>query len=151
MYLCGFSKALTQRESCYSCQYATASRVGDITLGDFWGLGKNKPFEHDTKNGVSVVLVNTEKGKQYIGELDKLFLEERSVDEAVDGNAHLKKPVLPHKNREKFISSYKKKSFKSSARESLSKELFISRAYSVLASVKPLRKALGKLVRIVKK
>ena len=39
-YLGTFYHGYTFRDSCYSCQYADSLRVGDITIGDFWGLDK---------------------------------------------------------------------------------------------------------------
>ena len=35
-----FLKSVTYRENCYSCPYANNSRVGDITIGDYWGIEK---------------------------------------------------------------------------------------------------------------
>lgn len=52
------------RESCYQCRYADTNRVGDLTCGDFWGVEKVRTQFMDTK-GVSVVLVNSEKGKAF--------------------------------------------------------------------------------------
>ena len=46
---------------CYSCKYANIARVGDITLGDYWGIEKSDCHLDDGK-GVSLCLVNTEKG-----------------------------------------------------------------------------------------
>ena len=38
-----YLKAVIYRENCYYCKYSCESRVGDITLGDFWGVEKNQP------------------------------------------------------------------------------------------------------------
>ena len=38
-----YLKATNYRENCYHCKYACPSRIGDITLGDFWGVEKNQP------------------------------------------------------------------------------------------------------------
>ena len=51
------------RESCYQCAYANTSRVGDLTVGDFWGISKSHPNFNSTKC-VSSVFVNTEKGQK---------------------------------------------------------------------------------------
>lgn len=51
---------LALRESCYSCKYNTTQRVGDITIGDAWGIEKANPSFND-KRGVSLILFNTEK------------------------------------------------------------------------------------------
>lgn len=59
-----FTRALILRDSCYACPYACSNRVGDVTIGDFWGvetagLGyKLKDFE----GGVSCALANSERG-----------------------------------------------------------------------------------------
>jgi len=50
------------RPSCFNCQFASKERCGDITIGDFWGVEKIKQ-ELDTQNGISLVLVNTQKGQ----------------------------------------------------------------------------------------
>ncbi len=51
-------------EYCYDCKYSINSRVGDITLGDFWGIQKYNDALND-KEGVSMISVNSEKGKTY--------------------------------------------------------------------------------------
>ena len=50
------------RKPCEKCPFADISRVGDITLGDFWGIENVLPKIDDNK-GVSAVLVNTPKGE----------------------------------------------------------------------------------------
>ena len=48
---------------------------GDLTIGDFWGLGDEVPFYGDIQNGISVVLINNEKGSQFFDEIkNKIFL-----------------------------------------------------------------------------
>lgn len=83
---------------------------GDITIGDFWGLGKEVPFQHDTKNGVSVVLLNNEKGVRFFEEVkDKIFFEKRTVEEAVKGNDQLRHPSRKHSNHDLFLKLYSEK------------------------------------------
>ena len=56
-YYNAFIDGFTYRGSCHNCKYACSSRISDITIGDFWGLGKT----HDTsmiqehKEGISVI------------------------------------------------------------------------------------------------
>ena len=45
-----FLNGLFYRENCYKCRYARKERVGDITIGDFWGLGDDIPFNHPTED-----------------------------------------------------------------------------------------------------
>lgn len=65
IYINAFIQATTLREVCYNCKYTNLSREGDITLGDFWGVEKEYPKLYD-KNGISLVLINTEKGRKII-------------------------------------------------------------------------------------
>lgn len=71
------------RESCYQCAYANTSRVGDLTVGDFWGIGKSHP-DFNSLKGVSSVFVNTKKGERLF-EMMRPFaeVEEATLEEAV--------------------------------------------------------------------
>ncbi len=125
LYYIGYLSGLYFRKSCYSCRYSQKNRIGDVTLADFWGLGKNKPFEKSTKNGVSLILVNKEKGQKLLTDYcEGLFLEERELIEAVNGNANLRHPSLKHKNTDKFCRLYKKQGFKGAAKKCLAREIF---------------------------
>lgn len=57
-----FNSCLSFRESCYNCQFTNLSRPSDITIADCWGIAENRPDIDDNK-GVSLVIINTEKGK----------------------------------------------------------------------------------------
>lgn len=58
------------RECCYICKYANCSRVGDLTIGDFWGVYKSRP-EFASKDGVSATLINTKKGYELFEEIQQ--------------------------------------------------------------------------------
>lgn len=58
---------------CENCKYQSVPRYGDLTIGDFWGLSKYDK-ETDFSKGVSVVLTNSEKGKEYIEEILMIIL-----------------------------------------------------------------------------
>ena len=89
------------RESCYSCSYASVSRVSDITIGDFWGIGDSVPFEEDTSKGCSLVLVNTSKGSGLIESVrGSLFLEERGIEEALVRNTQLQSATIRNSKRD---------------------------------------------------
>lgn len=51
------------RECCYKCKYTNLTRISDITIGDYWGIEK-EAIKINPKNGVSAVLINTQKGKE---------------------------------------------------------------------------------------
>lgn len=124
LFYLGFSKNLFLRECCYTCPYARLDRTADITIGDFWGLGKDAPFSHSTKDGVSVVLPCTEKGKAVLDALrGELFLEERDVKEAVGGNGCLDHPSFRHKNAALFCTLYPQRGFVRAAKRCLQKDI----------------------------
>lgn len=89
-----FIEGYTYRPSCNQCQFARPERCSDITIGDFWGLGKKKPFNPVAKAfGYSVVLPNTEKGVKALESISEgFYLQERDVEEAVAGNPQLQAP-----------------------------------------------------------
>lgn len=111
-YLAAFLEALNYRLSCYNCSYARPERISDITIGDFWGLGAEIPWNHPYTGSISAVLINTEKGRKFWDECsDRFFSEERSVEEAVKGNAQLNHPTPAHPKRAEFEALYKQKGF----------------------------------------
>lgn len=62
-YYASFLRCETYRESCYQCPYSSMNRPGDITIGDFFEVTAFYP-DIDRKNGVSLVILNTQKGVQ---------------------------------------------------------------------------------------
>lgn len=107
-YIQGFLSALFYRECCYSCKYATNKRVSDITIGDFWGLGLKEPFNYPYTGSISLALVNTDKGQDILNRSkDKLFIEKRSLEEAIEGNEQLNHPSKCHKKHNLFKQLYK--------------------------------------------
>lgn len=117
-YYSSFLNGLFYRESCYDCKYAKSERISDITIGDFWGLGEKIPFESDTSNGVSVALINTEKGNTLFNNIkNKIFFEKRTIEEAIAGNDQLRHPSIKNENYEKFKELYKKYGFENAIKE----------------------------------
>lgn len=111
-YLAAFLEGLNYRPSCYNCSYARPERIADITIGDFWGLGAEIPWNHPYTGSISAVLINTEKGRKFWDECSGRFCsEERSVEEAIKGNAQLNHPTPAHPKRAEFESLYKQKGF----------------------------------------
>jgi coenzyme F420-reducing hydrogenase beta subunit len=51
--------------ACHACRFARLPRVGDLSLGDFWGC----PAVWEDKRGVSLVLANTPAGLQAVESL----------------------------------------------------------------------------------
>ena len=106
-YMRAFSRGLMFMESCYTCKYATPERVSDFTIGDFWGIGTQKPFYHHVPLGVSLLMVNTDLGKGLFEIFKKsIFFEERTLDEAIAGNHNLSKVSVSIGDRNEFYKDF---------------------------------------------
>jgi coenzyme F420-reducing hydrogenase beta subunit len=102
-FLNGFLKNLYLRPSCHICPFSNINRISDITLGDYWGVAKYHP-EMDDDKGTSLVLINTEKGKEIFEKCKSLLnYIQSNIDWAIAGNSCLVEPCIPHKNRENFF------------------------------------------------
>lgn len=108
LYYTLFMQGYTYRDSCHQCKYAQPKRVSDITIGDFWGLGKMGDCDiPDQKDGISVILPITEKGLSLIQETkDKFNIYERPIEEAIKGNSQLHSPSLAGKRIRLFQMLY---------------------------------------------
>ncbi len=104
-YYTTFLAGLSYRECCYSCRYACFSRVGDLTLGDFWGLPLWFRLRYDTSKGCSLVLANTDKACAFLDAVrGELYFARRSCSECRE-NHQLYRPTLRPEWRTEF---YKK-------------------------------------------
>ena len=125
-YLNAFQYGLFNRPSCYNCKFAKPQRQSDLTIGDFWGLGKTKYPHHK----VSVILVNSKRGLDLLEKVNsKLFLDERSVNEAIQGNAQLKAPSVKHASYDLFRKLYVADGYKIAIKRSLRKFYIKHRVY----------------------
>ena len=102
-YMRAFNKSLMFNESCYTCPYTTPQRVSDFTMADYWGLGTHAPFNYPTIKGVSMLLVNNERAWAMIQDCPELFYEERTLEEAIEGNYNLSHCSSRPKGRDSFI------------------------------------------------
>lgn len=103
VYYKAFLNGEIYRECCYECHYASMDRVGDLTLGDFWGIDKELPH-FESYNGVSCIIVNSEKGNKLLSDIkDELVLEQVELEKIVKHNHNL---VAPTSRSDKRNSMY---------------------------------------------
>ena len=97
-YYAAFLSGKFYRSSCYSCRFACGRRVGDFTIGDYWGIEQAHP-DFERKNGASVVLVNTPKGMEFFSKRceNACFLEESRLELARSENHNLNAPSVRSK------------------------------------------------------
>lgn len=99
------------RPSCYECKYKGTDRYADITVGDFWGIGKKDPNLDDNK-GTSLVMINSDKGASVFQKvLNHLAYTECSIDDIPGGNMCLSQSPRKGEYREVFFKDLGKKSF----------------------------------------
>ena len=108
-YIKCFLKAFDLRESCYYCKYSQSKRMGDISLGDFWGLAEDSKIKQKRKSGISAVLLNTKKGIDlFTNILEFIKYEERNIIECINGNECLQRPKKKNREIIKFQENWPK-------------------------------------------
>ena len=109
-----FLNGYTYRENCYSCPYAGENRMGDLTLGDFWGIeivqpellkGNGGPL--DEKEGISCLIVNTEKGQNLLRQSQNIRVLDSTFEKAQRYNGQLRSPSQLKPERETVLALYR--------------------------------------------
>lgn len=106
IYMKLFLSDICLRPSCHDCRYKSMNRPSDMTLGDYWGIEKQLP-ELDDNKGISIVKINTDKGKDLFELVEKqLVYKEVSLDIALPNTADSRRSVKQHPRREKFFKQF---------------------------------------------
>lgn len=104
IYMSAFFSGSIYRESCFYCHYANCERMGTFTIADFWGIGKHGvKFQKNVASGISLVIDNDGILKSIQSELGDVYIEERTLEEALYENSNLKHPVERPKERDTAI------------------------------------------------
>lgn len=100
----GFLEGVINRQNCYSCPYAKAERVADITMADCWQVSRIDP-KLDDRKGTSLVLVNSPKGKQLFNTVKQSMklCREVPLEEMRKYNGQLNWPTPSHPSRQFFF------------------------------------------------
>lgn len=102
------------RDSCHVCPYTNLKRCSDVTVGDFWGWTKISREFGDNK-GVSLVLVNSDRGREMFDEAQsELYLIPSNATDCLQ--PQLQYPSGRHRKRVAFIRDYEKRGFEYVAR-----------------------------------
>ena len=106
-----FYKHIMFRKSCGNCHFANTKRPSDITIADFWGWEKtDQDFNADNK-GISLVLLNTEKGRKLFEAVkDRMDTFPANLEDCLQPN--MEHPSEIHPQRDLFEKEYAKKGFK---------------------------------------
>lgn len=102
------------REHCYSCPYADKNRPADFTLSDYWNVEKVHPSFY-SRDGVSAVQINTERGMKFWNNVEDIDLIPSSVENVLENN--LNSPSIKSNETEIFWKLYEEKGFMSVAKK----------------------------------
>ena len=106
-----FYKHIMFRKSCGNCHFANTKRPSDITIADFWGWEKTDPNFNADNKGVSLVLLNTEKGRKLFESVkDRMNTIPANLENCMQPN--MIHPSELHPDSDRFIMDYTKKEFK---------------------------------------
>ena len=92
------------RPSCHNCKFCNFSRPSDITIADYWGIENAMPeFVDDL--GVSLVMVNSEKGRELFENIEyKLVYRVSNTTDCIQPN--LEAPSWKSDKREDFWKDF---------------------------------------------
>ena len=102
------------RENCFECEMSSTNRVSDFTFGDYWAIEVEHPEFIVTnrpalsiRNGINCIMVNTEKGIQYLSKLkEKMVMYEVELDSITRHNSNLLIPSKRGAKRDVVLKNY---------------------------------------------
>ena len=107
------------RKSCAECCFKGYNRFSDITLGDFWGIGK-KDKNLDEDLGTSFIMVNSKSGAEMLNNI-KNYIEctECDLNDAVGENELLFSSSTITTERMRFFKYIKRMKFSKSVKQAM--------------------------------
>lgn len=133
-----FYQHIMFRPSCGQCHFTNTKRPSDITIADYWGWEKTDPNINKDDKGISLILVNTEKGREIFDSIkDDMIVIPAKLEDCLQPN--LQHPSVLHKKWRKFESDYEREGFE-----------YVVRKYWEDNWKKKLRKFCGRIKRKLK-
>lgn len=131
IYIVGYIKYnLYMRPSCADCQYRELPRISDITLADFWGI-KLLNEDMDIEKGTSLVMVNSEKGREAFDKIkENIYFEEKTLNDTLEKNPSIFKSPVMNPKREWFFENLDKESFDKLAKKCFKDKFSVKRMIS---------------------
>lgn len=122
------------RPSCEQCDFKKLPRVSDLTIGDFWGLEFTR---EEAKYGVSLVMVNSMKGKDlFNSSMGMMVVEEKTLEEALNGNPAILNCAKFASGREEFFERIENEPFSKVIWSTLKSNVIIRNVKSIVYNVK---------------
>ena len=110
-----FLRGELYRPSCYNCRFPSEGRQGDVTIGDYWAVDASEEQKlGDARKGISCILVNTEKGKQWIEKsMVTLQIIPSTIERISVKNGQLVECSKPTNEHVDLMKGYKNKGYAS--------------------------------------
>lgn len=96
----GYAFSVLAKKACYTCSFRGNNRTGDLMIGDFWGAVEGDAFWN--KDGVSSILVHTEKGRDLLLAAEELQLYPTTFERIVEKNPNVIHPRRVRPETAKF-------------------------------------------------
>jgi hypothetical protein len=87
----------------HNCPSKAFKSNSDVTLGDYWGIQNVLP-DFDDDKGISLVMINSQKGSYTFNNLENKQVVETSYSVSKQYNPSIERSVKPHPNRKRFFS-----------------------------------------------
>lgn len=132
---------LPLKPSCYQCRFSNMQRISDITLGDFWGIEKIIPT-FPSSDGVSEILVNTEKGQllmKILHNCSDAIMQRCNSNEYIKYQHNLNKPTDKPENIDTFWNDYENNGYIAVAK----KYARLTRSGTIIFNIKKFLRYIG--------
>lgn len=107
-----FNHSMSLRPSCYSCPFAKIDRDADITIGDFWGAENYIRDKQKLRDGIGLVMVNSDTGMEFWEQVQDIIMAEQiDIAKAIPRNGAIIKSASRPKGRERFFDGLDKYDF----------------------------------------
>ena len=118
-YLFAFGLGYSYRDCCFDCKFAKIPRQGDITLADFWGIGRFHPTMNN-RGGVSMVLINSDKGEMIWNNVkSQLKYKVSDIEACTKYNPNIIRPTKEPLDRIEFLRQIQSEPYYIVAKEML--------------------------------
>jgi coenzyme F420-reducing hydrogenase beta subunit len=136
LYMRGFLHNCFLRSSCYECMHKGTERGADITLGDFWGIGKICPELQDGK-GTSLVIASSPKGKFLLAQISaEVRIQKVALDDLISFNPAIVQAASYNPIRETFEKEFRQKPI-----------MVVLKKYCSMSKFKKLKRAIKSIMK----
>ncbi len=150
-YVLAMLQGLTYRQSCYHCEFKGDNGSADIVVGDLWKAGE-RLIQQSENQGISALIINTQKGKDWVDKAASAwFMEEYPLERVCTNNSMLVRAGKENAHRAQFFSQLDATPIETNLNQYIVHEngikLRVTQALVAVGLYKPLRNAVRKLRR----